>query len=211
MNTTRAHPKVADDQQQGIDIGTFTLRPSVNQSVNYESNRTGKTSSSDRSFLETDVRSTLTSNWSQHQLTITGDGTLQRNISGFGEEEPKIDIGADLLLDISELTTAHITAGYQFFREDTDDPNAVSGASKQSGVNQFQAGASVEHDFGLLRGTTALALTRSIYSDVTLSDGSSVSLSDRERDRRHLARPHRLRAVSGAHPIHRSRSRPVDL
>lgn len=179
VNTSRAHAKVADDSQQGIDIGTFTLRPSVNQSFNYGSNKSGSTSSEDRTFLQTDVKSTLTSNWSRNQLTITGDGTLQRNISGFGQEQPGINLGADLRLDISELTTAHITAGYQFSREDADNPNAVAGAAKQAGVNQFSLGASVQHDFGLLRGTTELALNRSIYSDVTLTDGTQASLSDR--------------------------------
>jgi hypothetical protein len=179
INTSRARSKVADDTQQGIDIGTFTLRPSVNQSFNYGSNKSGGTSSEDRTFLQTDIKSTLTSNWSRNQLIITGNGTLQRNISGFGQEQPGINIGADLRLDISELTTAHITAGYQFSREDADDPNAVAGAAKQAGVNQFNLGASVEHDFGLLRGTTELALSRSIYSDVTLTDGTNASLSDR--------------------------------
>lgn len=171
--------KPADDGQQGIDIGTFTLRPSVNQSFNFEKDKSSGTTTANRSFLETDLNGTLTSNWSRHQLTITGDGTLQRNISGFGQEQPKVDLGADLRLDISELTTAHITAGYQFFHEDTDDPNAIAGADKQSSVSQYQAGASIEHDFGLLRGSTKLAMTRSIYSDVMLSDGTEASMSDR--------------------------------
>ncbi|MGO7309824.1 outer membrane beta-barrel protein, partial [Rhizobium ruizarguesonis] len=76
-------------------------------------------------------------------------------------------------------TTAHLIAGYNFYREDTDDPYAITNAAQQSDVQEFSAGASFQRDFGILRGTTALALTRSIYSDAKLSNGTNVSLSDR--------------------------------
>ncbi len=123
----------------------------------------------------------MTSDWDRHALTVTGEGVWQKNLSGNGAEQPNVDINADLRLDLPADTTAHITAGYQFFREDTSDPNAIAGASKQSAVNQFDAGASLERDFGLLRGTTAVALTRTVYSDATLSDGTQVTLSDRNQ------------------------------
>ncbi|TXH85375.1 MAG: hypothetical protein E6Q77_00600 [Rhizobium sp.] len=175
---TRQHPDRED--VQGIPLGTFTLRPSVNQSINVERDRTGSVEDN-RTFLQTDLRSTLTSDWDRHALTVTGEGVLQRNISGTGEEKPTINVNADLRLDLPADTTAHITAGYQFYREDTSDPNAIAGASKQSAVNQFSTGLSLERDFGLLRGTTALALTRTVYSDAELSDGTKVTLSDRDQ------------------------------
>ncbi|MFT4184574.1 MAG: outer membrane beta-barrel protein [Rhizobium sp.] len=174
----RQYPDRGD--AQGIPLGTFTLRPSVNQSYNVERNRTGSTND-DRSFLQTDLRSTLTSDWDRHALTVTGEGVWQKNLSGTGEEKPTVNLNADLRLDLPADTTAHLTAGYQFYREDTSDPNAIAGASKQSAVNQFSTGASLERDFGLLRGTTALAMTRSVYSDAVLSDGTKVTLSDRNQ------------------------------
>ncbi|ENN87392.1 hypothetical protein RHSP_27314 [Rhizobium freirei PRF 81] len=175
---TRAHPDRAD--AQGIPLGTFTLRPSVNQSINMERNKTGSTENN-RTFLQTDLRSTLTSDWDRHALTITGEGVWQKNLSGTGAEQPVVTINADLRLDLPANTTAHVTAGYQFYREDTNDPNAIAGASKQSAVNQFSTGLSLERDFGLLRGTTAVALTRTVYSDAVLSDGTQITLSDRDQ------------------------------
>ncbi|QND48229.1 outer membrane beta-barrel protein [Rhizobium lusitanum] len=174
----RQYPDRAD--AQGIPLGTFTLRPSINQSVNVERNRTGSTND-DRSFLQTDLRSTLTSDWDRHALTITGEGIWQKNFSGSGAEQPTVNLNADLRLDLPADTIAHITAGYQFYREDTSDPNAIANASKQSAVNQFNTGLSLERDFGVLRGTTAVALTRTVYSDAVLSDGTPVTLSDRNQ------------------------------
>jgi len=114
-------------------------------------------------------------------LTITGEGVWQKNLSGSAAERPLVTLNADLRLDLPANTTAHVTAGYQFYREDTSDPNAILGASKQSAVNQFSTGLSLERDFGVLRGSTAVALTRTIYSDAVLSDGTQVTLSDRDQ------------------------------
>ncbi len=180
VDDLRSKPPSDRDDAQGVQLGTFTLRPSVNQSINVERQRTGSTND-DRSYLQTDLNGTLTSDWARHSLTVKGEGVWQRNLSGNGEEQPTVDINADLRLDLPADTTAHVTAGYQFFREDTDDPNAIANASKQSAVNQFDGGLSLERDFGLLRGTTAVALTRTVYSDATLSDGTQVTLSDRDQ------------------------------
>lgn len=176
----RAAESASTAETPGIPIGTFVLRPSVTQSINTETTKDGDTRQR-RAFLETDAAATLTSDWGRHQLTVTAEGAYQRNVSGEGEEQPSFKINSDLRLDLPDDTTAHLTAGYNFYREDTDDPDAIANAAQQSDVQEFSAGASVQRDFGILRGTTALALTRSIYSDAKLSNGTTVTLSDRDQ------------------------------
>ncbi|PDS79196.1 outer membrane beta-barrel protein [Rhizobium sp. L43] len=176
----RSAESASTAETPGIPIGTFVLRPSVTQSINTETTKDGNTRQR-RAFLETDAAATLTSDWGRHQLSVTSEGAWQRNISGEGEEQPSFKINGDLRLDLADDTVAHITAGYNFYREDTDDPDAIADAAQQSDVQEFTAGASVQRDFGILRGTTALALSRSIYSDATLSNGTTVALSDRDQ------------------------------
>lgn len=176
----KPEPNIATEETPGIRIGTFVLRPTVTQSINGETKRDGGTKTS-RTFLETDMLTTLTSDWALHQLTVTTEGAWQKNIGGTGEEQPDFKINGDLRLDLPQDTTAHLTTGYHFYREDTDDPNALQDADKQSDVQEFTAGASIERDFGILRGSTGLDLSRTIYSDATLSDGTTVSLSDRDQ------------------------------
>jgi len=181
----RRLPRKADDtlterDTDGIRVGTFILRPSITQSINTETTKESGVKES-RGFLQTDGNATLTSDWGLHQLTVTSQGSWQQNISGEGEEQPSLQIDGDLRLDLPEDTTAHLKGGYRFYREDTDDPNAISGADKQSNVQEFSTGASIERDFGVLRGTTELDLVRTVYSDVTLANGTSVSLSDRDQ------------------------------
>ncbi|MBB4575505.1 outer membrane beta-barrel protein [Rhizobium lentis] len=176
----RAAESASTAETPGIPLGTFVLRPSVTQSINTETTKDGNTRQR-RAFLETDAAATLTSDWGRHQLSVTSEGAWQRNISGEGEEQPSFKINGDLRLDLPQDTVAHLTAGYNFYREDTDDPDAIANATQQSDVQEFSAGASVQRDFGILRGTTALALTRSIYSDATLASGATVALSDRDQ------------------------------
>ncbi|PDT00830.1 hypothetical protein CO666_28735 [Rhizobium chutanense] len=176
----KAAESASTAETPGIPIGTFVLRPSVTQSINTETTKDGNTREQ-RAFLETDAAATLTSDWGLHQLTVTSEGAWQKNISGEGEEQPSFKINSDLRLDLPDDTVAHLTAGYNFYREDTDDPDAIADAAQQSDVQEFTAGASVQRDFGILRGTTALALSRSIYSDATLSNGTTVTLSDRNQ------------------------------
>lgn len=170
-----------DDDVPGIPLGTFTLKPSIGQTVNSETTRSGD-SRERRTYTETGLKGTLTSDWSRHQLSITGEGYWQRNLSGTGETKPRADIDGAFRLDISRDTIATLRAGYSFDREDATDPNAINGAETQAGVNEYSLGAGIEHDFGILRGSAKVDVNRLTYSDVDLSDGTTLSQKDRNRD-----------------------------
>ena len=163
----------------GIRLGSFVLKPSLSQSIGYERRRSGGTSTS-RTYSQTGIRGSLTSDWSRHQLTIDADGIYQRNLSGTGETEPQFRLNGDLRLDLSDDTIANVTAGYAFERESASDPNAVDGASAQSGVHTLSGGARVTRDFGLIRGTLGAELQRRTYGSVTLDNGTRLDLSDRD-------------------------------
>lgn len=174
----RRPPRDGEDAAPGIHLGTFVLRPELTEGVGYETQTVGD-SRDERSFSQTTLRGTLTSDWSRHQLTVTGEGVWQKNISGTGETEPSAAIAADLRLDLAEETAAHVTAGYSFFREDTTDPNAIAGATSQADVNVITGGLSFERNLGLLRGRIGARAIRTTYGDVTLSDGSTLSQAAR--------------------------------
>ncbi len=176
-----ANPKPPEplDQGPGIRIGTFVLRPQITESLGAESQTYADGSRSSRTYAATEIRGTLASDWSRHALTVTGSGTWQKNISGTGETQPTADIAADLRLDLAEQTTADLLAGYSFYRESVSDPNAIAGAASQSTVSTFTGGAELTRDLGKLRGSLAARAIRTSYGDAVLSDGSTLSQSDR--------------------------------
>lgn len=175
---SRADP--TRNEAPGIRLGTMVLRPSVTQSLGAEREKTGATTTS-RTYLQTEIKGTLESDWSRHALTVTGAGLLQRNISGEGEEKPSASLDADLRLDLADRMIAHIRGGYSFTREDTDDPNAISGAKTQAGVHTLRGGVEIQRSFGVIRGTTGFDLDRQFYTDATLANGTRLSMEDRDR------------------------------
>lgn len=165
----------------GIRLGTFMLRPSMNQSINTEITRENG-SKETRNYAATGIRGTLTSDWSRHALTVTGETTIEHNFTKSKEgEDPEGKISADLRLDLADDTVAHLTSGYSFTREDNDDPNAVGGADVQSGVHLFQTGASIGRDIGKIRALAAVNGSRYVYTEAKLADGRTLNMKDRNR------------------------------
>lgn len=177
------NPRIATEpgQTPGIRIGTFLLRPSISQTINTEK-QTNTGGPSRRNYLTTGIRGTLTSDWSRHALTVTGDSAWEKNFGSKNGEEPRARVEADLRLDLGEETRANLKAGYEFSREGTTDPNALTGASVQGGEHRFTTGASIQRDFGKLRGLAALDLSRTVYTDAKGVNGQPISLSDRDQN-----------------------------
>jgi hypothetical protein len=173
--------RAAIDAPPGVRLGTFVLRPTVSQSINTEVTK-DHGSKDTRNYLATGFRGTLTSDWSRHALTVTGEGVYQRNINGSqNDADPHAHVEADLRLDLADDTTGHVIGRYDFQREDVSDPNAIGNAAEQAGVHQYGTEASIERSLGRLRGLAAIGATREIYTDAKLSDGSVFSMKDRNR------------------------------
>ncbi|SOE16360.1 hypothetical protein SAMN05877838_1224 [Hoeflea halophila] len=163
----------------GISLGTLTLRPTLDQRVVHESVRYGSDRPR-RTYSQTTLSGTLESDWSRHQFRADGTGTLQKNLSGTGTETPSADFNAQLNLDLVNAITALFGTGYSYSQESRTDPNAISGATTQAGIHELRASAGLQKSLGLLRGSTTLDITRTLYGDATLADGTSVQLDDRD-------------------------------
>ena len=182
MGTVDGLPLDPLEQEAGVpgfSFGSLTLRPTLDQRVVHESVRYGTTRTS-RTYSQTTLSGTLESDWSRHQLNVDGSGTWQRNLSGTGTETPSANIDARLNLDLINDITGVLGAGYSYSRESRTDPNAIAGATTQAGVHELRASIGLEKNLGLLRGSTTLEVTRRLYGDATLADGTSVLLNDRD-------------------------------
>ena len=155
------------------------MRPTLDERVVRETVSDGATRTS-RIYSETTLSGTLESDWSRHQLTVDGSGTWQKTLSGTGTSSPGANLDAQLDLDLVNGITATLGAGYSYSQESRTDPNAIAGATTQSGVHELRTNLGLQKELGVLRGTTSLEVTRRIYGDATLSNGSSVVVDDRD-------------------------------
>ncbi|MCF1454636.1 outer membrane beta-barrel protein [Agrobacterium vitis] len=177
----RRQLRKTEDDGTGIHVGTMILRPELSQGISTERKSTGS-DKQNTTYWDNGLKGTLTSDWSRHQLVITGDGQWRQRIAGDRDSDPSGRVDAALRLDFADDIAARLTAGYGFSRESTTDPNAVRNASVQSGVNQFSAGAVLERQLGPLKGSVGLDFERWVYTDAKLANGSMLSNSDRNRN-----------------------------
>ena len=180
-STDELRLRSAEEDPTGVHLGTMILRPTISQGLQVERKKTG-TIKETSTYSQTELKGVLTSDWSRHQLTVTGTGTLEKVLSGPNNEGSGASVDAELRLDLANETTATFNAGYDFSREDPDDDEAVANAKEQYAIHRFDGGAEVDHAFGRLRGTVGLSGSRWIYTDAKLADGSTLSLSDRDRN-----------------------------
>jgi hypothetical protein len=162
----------------GLAIGTLTLRPTLDQRIIREAVRFG-TSKTSRTYSQTSLSGTLQSDWSRHQLNIDGTGTWQENLSGTGTESPSANLDALFASILINDITATIGAGIQLF----------SGKPHRSQCD-FRRHHTVRNSrstgqLGLQKEPRTVArnhveVTRTMYGDATLPDGTSVTADDRD-------------------------------
>lgn len=171
--------QTTEDDGLGIRLGTMILLPTISEKIFHERRRDGAFSSS-RIYSETTAAGVLQSDWSRHRLTVEGTATIQNNLSGRGQEDPSGSLNATLDLDFTRDWTGRLRAGYDYAKEDRNDPNAIAGASAQAAVHRLSGSAGLTRDFGLLRGTTTAELVRTVYGDARLTDGTVIAGDDRD-------------------------------
>jgi hypothetical protein len=173
--------KLPDELTPGIRLGSFILRPSVSESLGMERTRTGKDSIT-RTYMQTGLKGSLTSDWSEHQLTVSGEGTWDKTLSGIPQDDPEGQIQAALRLDVSDATKVNLRAGFAMEREDISAANAIANATNQALVSTYTATAEVTHDLGVIRGTAGIDFERQTYGDAQLDNGQFVSQKDRNEN-----------------------------
>lgn len=166
---------------QGIRVGSFILRPSITETIGSERTTAGGDTAT-RSYLRSGAKASLTSDWALHQLKIDAEGTWDKTLSGQTQDDPEGKIEAELRLDLTDETTATISAGYSLSREDISDPNAIADALAQSDVEEYTAKAEVTRDLGVLRTTAGIDFTRQTYGNAVLANGTMLSQADRDNN-----------------------------
>ncbi|WP_245419695.1 outer membrane beta-barrel protein [Phyllobacterium salinisoli] len=164
----------------GLRLGSFLLRPSIEQGIRITSNADNSSTGSSATLSETTLRLNARSDWSRHQATLDASGTIAKTISGQDVSEPRLDIESGLRLDLSDQTTLNTGAGYHLRRESANNPFGVVGALKRPIVQTLNGTLGVEREIGLLFGAITGRVERSVYGDAELSSGGEVSQKDRD-------------------------------
>lgn len=165
----------------GIRAGTFILRPSIEQGLEYSSNADSTVGGSEAIFSETTLRLDGESDWSRHSANFSAYGIFRKTISGADFTDPEAGIDADLIFDLVNDWRVLASGGYQVAREAATAPVDFTGTTNRPLVHELAGSLGVEKTAGRFLVRLTGEADRLSYDDAELSTGGTATQSDRNQ------------------------------
>lgn len=173
---------VADDDPfapLGIRVGSFILRPSLEQGLAASSNIELSPEGKSGILSETTLRLNAVSDWSRHAASLDAYGTFRRALSGTDYDDARGGADAAFTYDISDDMRAIATAGYLRTPETASSPVVVEGTVSEPWLQTFSGSLGLEKDLGKARFSVTGRVEHDDYSDAELEGGTTLSQKDR--------------------------------
>jgi len=163
----------------GLRVGTFLLRPTLDQGIEWTSNATNMAGGGSDFVSGTTLRLDAASDWARHSASFDGYGTYRTSVTGSGLSEFRGAANAALHLDLGHALRLDSRLGYERKPEEASSPVSIAGAASRPLRSTYSAGAGLEKTAGRLQLGLAGGLTRNTYGDVALTGGGFLSQADR--------------------------------
>ena len=164
----------------GIKVGSFLLRPTLEQGVTVTSNADSSSGGKSAVLSETALRFSAASDWRENSAVIDGYGNFRNTISGQKINEGRGRIEGTLNVDLDNELRAIAKLGYEIAPESASSPDAIAGVTAQPIRQTVDGSLAVKKDVGKLRFALTGAVSHDIYGDAKLTDGTVLSQKDRD-------------------------------
>lgn len=163
----------------GLRVGSFLLRPTLRQGIEWTSNNQGTTGGSSDFLSSTNLNVEAASQWSRHSATLTLDGTYRTSITGSGFSEFTGSAEATGAIDVGNDYRINAGAGYSRRPEEATSPTVLTGTLSRALRQTLTGSLGAEKHSGKLRAALTGDVVRNTYGSATLSGGGTVSQADR--------------------------------
>jgi hypothetical protein len=163
----------------GIRVGTFVLRPSIEQGITTTSNADYSVDGQEAVLSETTLRLNAISDWTRHFATLDAYATFRETLSGYEISETRAGGVAALDLDINEELRGRATLTYERAPETAASPVVIEGTVEDPIRQTFGGSLGLEKDVGKARFGITGRVERDVYGEADLSDGTTLSQDDR--------------------------------
>lgn len=163
----------------GIRVGSFTLRPSIQQGITATSNADSSPDGKSALLSETTLRFNAASDWARNSALISGYGIFRKTLSGDEVEDALGRVDGTLDIDLDHDWRAVGKLGYEAAPESASSPVTLPGTASRPLRQTFDGSLGIEKDIGKLRFGLTGAVERDIYGDADLSNGGTLSQKDR--------------------------------
>lgn len=204
----QAGPEVEEEENPyeavGFDVGTFTLRPTLDVGIagvsrrgftevatgadDDPANQSTRIVGNDESgvFGQLQLGLLAESDWSRHSLSVEANARFQEGIRGDAESQPEFGLVVEGVLDVTQQTTLTGALDYSYVLEDASSANAqliadeiITAASTPS-EQTIATLLTLGHDSGTLFGDITAGATRTLLGAVDLGEGAIVEQSDND-------------------------------
>ncbi|PBB86727.1 MULTISPECIES: outer membrane beta-barrel protein [unclassified Mesorhizobium] len=176
----KAKPQDDPFTATGIKVGSFVLRPTLEQGVTATSNANSSSGGSPAVLSETALRFSATSDWRENSAVIDGYGIFRNTLSGEDINDAQGRIEGQLNVDLDNELRAIARLGYEAVPESASSPDAIAGVTSQPLRQSVDGSLGIEKDVGKMRYALTGAVTHDFYGDAKLSDGTMLSQKDRD-------------------------------
>lgn len=163
----------------GVRVGTFILRPSLEQGLTSTSNADLSPNGESAILSETTLRLNAVSDWSRHSASLDAYGNFRRSISGADYDDTSAGLDGVLDLDILEDLRGRATIGYERRPETASSPVVIEGTVSEPWRQTFSGSLGLAKDVGKARYGITGRVEHDDYGDAELQDGTILSQADR--------------------------------
>lgn len=165
----------------GIRLGSITLRPSVTNSVGYDTNpqRTSASGTKGSGFSRHEGELEVQSDWNVHELKGKISGGYLNFFSNKDASRPEAEGNLDLRLDATRDTRILLESRLKLDTQRPGSPDLTANVTGRPQIFQYGGSAGVTHDINRLQLTLRGSVDRSDYEDAHLSNGAMLSQKDR--------------------------------
>jgi hypothetical protein len=165
----------------GMRFGTFLLRPTLEQGIEWTSNATNTAGGSSDFVSDTTLRMEAASDWARHSASFDAYGTYRTSVTGSGFSEFRGAANAALGLDLGNALRLDTALGYERKPEDASSPVDITGTVGRPLRETFSASAGLQKTTGKLQLGLTAAANRNTYGDVGLVGGGTLPQADRNQ------------------------------
>jgi hypothetical protein len=179
IETTRRLPADNPYAPIGLRVGTFELFPSIEQGIGATTNANGSADGESAVYSETTARFELRSDWSRHEARLNGFGILRRELSGAQIRDTEAGLDGELLLDFAGGYEGRAAFNYLHRPESASSPVELTTGASRPDRDTLAGELGIGREVARLRLGLTANVTRDMFSDAELSDGTVLSQEDR--------------------------------
>jgi len=179
LRVRRVQPEEEPFGPVGVRAGAFLLRPSIELQTGHDSNAQKVANGQSSWFNTVTGQLQAQSQWQRHELVLDlrGSYTAYHDVDGL--DKPEMLASLKGRIDVSSVSRIELESKFGLATQFPSSPDAVAAVRRQPNVYSFGQTAAWVQRFNRFEATLGAGIERNVYQDADLTNGTTLSLEDR--------------------------------